>query len=453
MLPSLNHLTPTGAKHETLAVCFADLKLPLTARQAQIESDRCLYCYDAPCTRSCPSEIDVAGFIRNIAHGNINGAAQVILEQNILGGSCARVCPTEVLCERACVLNQGADAQPIKIGLLQRYAIDHMKVDQHPFQPAAPTGRTIAIVGAGPAGLACAHRLALLGNTVEIFESRPKPGGLNEYGVAAYKMVDDYAQKEIEFLLEIGGITIHYNQTLGKNVCLQELQKKYDALFLALGLGASRALDLKNEEAPGLSSAIDYIATLRQAEDLSLLPVPKRALIIGAGNTAIDMAIQIALLGAEEVTVVYRRGLKSIAATNYEQDLAKTHQVRFRTWLQPHIVLLDNAGNVCGMRFKKTKLESGGALGTTGELIELPADAIFKAVGQMLDASTTNDPLMATLQKERGKITIDKHYRTNLLGVYAGGDCVLPGEDLTVQAVQHGKRAAEVIHLDLNKKT
>jgi glutamate synthase (NADPH/NADH) small chain len=291
--------------------------------------------------------------------------------------------------------------------------------------------------------------LALLGNTVAIFESKPKPGGLNEYGVAAYKMTDDYAQREIEFLLKIGGITIHYNQTLGKNVHLQELQKEYAAVFLALGLGASRTLGLKKENVPGLVPAIDYIATLRQAQDLSLLPVPKRVLIIGAGNTAIDVAIQIALLGAQEVTIVYRRGLEFIPATKYEQDLAKAHQVRFKTWLQPHTVLLDEVGNVSAMRFEKTKLNTKGILTTTGELVELPADAIFQAIGQSLDTDTINDPQVATLRKKSGKIIIDESYRTNLPGVYAGGDCVLPGEDLTVQAVQHGKRAAEVIHSDL----
>ncbi|MES2048021.1 MAG: NAD(P)-dependent oxidoreductase [Pseudomonadota bacterium] len=453
MIETLKHLSQASAKAEVsndaLAARFTDLAPPLTARQAMIESERCLYCYDAPCTRICPSEIDVASFIRNIAHDNINGAAKVILQSNILGGSCARVCPTEILCEQACVRNHDAEAQPVKIGLLQRHAIDHMHFDSHPFPRAAATGRTVAVVGAGPAGLACAHRLAMLGNDVEIFESHAKPGGLNEYGIAKYKLTDDYAQREVEFLLQIGGIHIHYGQTLGENLQLQDLQNKYAAVFLGIGLGASRALGLTGEDAPGLLPAVDYISELRQAQDLNRLPVPKRALVIGAGNTAIDMAVQIARLGAEDVTIVYRRGLEAMSATGHEQDIAKANQVRIKAWAQPYSVLLDDAGKVCGMRFEKTRLD-GGKLMATGETFELAADAIFKAIGQALDLS---NPVTATLQKQADKIHVDAQFRTSLPGVYAGGDCVAPDQDLTVQAVQHGKLAAAAIHSDLISKS
>jgi dihydropyrimidine dehydrogenase (NAD+) subunit PreT len=452
MIDSLKHLSRASESNETLAARFTDLAPPLTARQALIESERCLYCYDAPCTRICPSEIDVASFIRNIAHDNINGAAKVILQSNILGGSCSRVCPTEILCEQACVRNHDAEAQPVKIGLLQRHAIDHMHFDAHPFTRAAATGRTIAVVGAGPAGLACAHRLAMLGNDVAIFEAHAKPGGLNEYGIAKYKLTDDYAQREVEFLLQIGGIHINYGQVLGENLQLQDLQKKYAAVFLGIGLGASRALGLTGEDALGLLPAVDYIAELRQAHDLGSLPVPRRALVIGAGNTAIDMAVQIARLGAEDVTIVYRRGTEAMSATGHEQDIAKANQVRIKTWAQPHSVLVDSAGKVHGMKFEKTKLD-GGKLVATGETFDLPADAIFKAIGQSLDAHAISDPLAATLQKTADKIHVDAQFRTSLAGVYAGGDCVAPDQDLTVQAVQHGKLAAAAIHADLILKS
>ncbi len=448
MIESLKHLNSAYLDNATLAAQFTDLAPALNARQAQIESERCLYCYDAPCTRICPTEIDVASFIRHIATENINGAAKTILQQNILGGSCARVCPTEILCEDACVRNHDAEGVPVKIGLLQRFAIDNMTFEAHPFARAALTGHTIAVIGAGPAGLSCAHQLAMLGNDVVIFEALPKPGGLNEYGIAKYKLTDNYAQREVDFLLEIGGISIQYGQKLGANLLLAQLKNDYSAVFLALGLGASRALGLTGENAPGMLAAVDYIAELRQAEDLTLLAVPKRALVIGAGNTAIDMAVQIARLGCEDVTVVYRRGVESMSATKHEQEIAKANQVRIKTWAKPVQVLLDDEGRVRGMRFEKTQPLNAQAQ-ASGEFFELAADAIFKAIGQTLENAQTELAISAD------KILVDANFRTNVNGVYAGGDCIAPGQDLTVQAVQHGKLAAQAIHADLcsNKTT
>ncbi|GGC82212.1 NAD(P)-dependent oxidoreductase [Undibacterium terreum] len=452
MIESLQHLAQAGSTNEALAAQFTDLAPPLTMRQALIESQRCLYCYDAPCTRICPSDIDVANFIGNIAQGNINGAAQVILRENILGGSCSRVCPTEILCEQACVRNHDAEAQPVKIGLLQRHAIDHMQFSQHPFQRAAATGRTVAVVGAGPAGLACAHRLAMLGNEVVIFEALQKPGGLNEFGIAKYKLTDDFAQKEVEFLLQIGGIQIRYGEILGDKLSLKQLKQDYDAVFLGLGLGASRKLGLVGEDAPGLMAAVDYISVLRQAEDLSSLPLASRCLVIGAGNTAIDMAVQMARLGAEDVSIVYRRGVEAMSATGHEQDIAKAHQVRLRTWAQPQQVLLDEAGRVRGMRFEKTQMADGKLKGT-GETFELAADAIFKAIGQTLDEDLAHDVLGSEIKLAGDKILVDEHFQTCIPGIYAGGDCVQAGQDLTVQAVQHGKLAAQAIHRHLSSNS
>ncbi|GGY49938.1 NAD(P)-dependent oxidoreductase [Pseudoduganella albidiflava] len=451
MLDSLNYIPHPSSTNSELATHFTDLAPPLNARQAAIEAARCLYCYDAPCTRICPSEIDVASFIRNIHDRNVDGAALGILKQNIFGGSCARVCPTEILCEDACVRNHDAEGQPVKIALLQRYATDNMSFTDHPFQRAKATGRKIAVVGAGPAGLSCAHRLAMLGNDVVVFEAQDKAGGLNEYGIAKYKLTDDFAQREVDFLMGIGGIEIRLGQKLGDNLHLKDLHANYDAVFLGLGLGASRQLGLTGEDAPGLLAAVDYIAELRQAADLSALPVPKRAIVIGAGNTAIDMAVQIQRLGAEEVTLVYRRGFDAMSATHHEQDIAKANQVRMRTWAQPQQVLLDAAGRVQGMRFEKTRLE-GNRLAGTGETFEIAADAIFKAIGQTMDDAALADPLATLLKRDGDRIHVDEHFRTALPGIYAGGDCVAPGQDLTVQAVQHGKLAAMAIHAELQSK-
>jgi glutamate synthase (NADPH/NADH) small chain len=449
MIESISYLPTSKEANESLAKHFTDLAPALTARQAAIEASRCLYCYDAPCTRICPSEIDVASFIRNIHDENINGAAVGILKQNILGGSCSRVCPTEILCEDACVRNHDAEGQPVKIGLLQRYAIDNMQLEAHPFKRFAATGKKIAVVGAGPAGLSCAHRLAMLGNDVVIYEAREKSGGLNEYGIAKYKLTDNFAQKEVDFLLQIGGITIKHGQALGVNVQLRDLHASYDAVFLGLGLGASKQMGLTGEDAPGLLAAVDYIAELRQSDDLSKLPVPSRAIVIGAGNTAIDMAVQIQRLGADEVTLVYRRGFEAMSATEHEQHIAKENQVRMRTWAQPQQVLLDDAGRVRGMRFEKTAVVNGRLAGT-GETFEIAADAIFKAIGQSMDEASISDPLATTLKRDGDKIYVDDQFRTVLPGIYAGGDCVAPGQDLTVQAVQHGKLAAHAIHQDIN---
>ena len=440
-----------GMSPQRLNDNFSDLHPPLTQRQAMIESQRCLYCYDAPCIEACPSDIDIPRFIRQISEHNINGAAHTILEQNILGGSCARVCPTEILCEQSCVRNHDAECQPVLIGLLQRYATDHARFDGHPFKRAADSGRQVAVVGAGPAGLACAHRLAMLGHRVTIFEAEAKPGGLNEYGIARYKMTDDFARKEVEFLLEVGGIEIRYDQRLGHNLSLGQLHADYDSVFLGLGLGASRQLGLSGEDAPGLMPAVDYIKTLRQADDLTQLPLARRCVVIGAGNTAIDMATQMARLGADQVTLVYRRGVDTMSATGHEQEIAKANGVRLVTWAAPREVLLDAEGRVAGMRFEITR-ERDGQLSGTGETFDVEADAVFKAIGQGFDGDSLSDAMASELERDGERIRVDDAFRTSLPRVYAGGDCVAPGQDLTVQAVQHGKLAAHAIHQDLLAK-
>ncbi|WIE47702.1 NAD(P)-dependent oxidoreductase [Pseudomonas sp. GM17] len=452
MIKTLNHLPHPQEDGATLAGHFSDLAPPLNDRQAHLEASRCLYCYDAPCVNACPSEIDIPSFIRHIHTDNVQGAAQKILSANILGGSCARVCPTEILCQQACVRNNAQECAPVLIGLLQRYAVDNAHFSQHPFQREAASGKRIAVVGAGPAGLSCAHRCAMHGHEVVIFEAREKAGGLNEYGIAKYKLVDDFAQKELDFLLQIGGIEIRHGHKLGDNLSLTELHQQFDAVFLGLGLAASKQLGLPHEDAPGLLAATDYIRELRQADDLTQLPLAERCIVLGAGNTAIDMAVQMARLGAHDVNLVYRRGIEDMGATRHEQDIAKANQVRLLTWAAPEEVLLDAQGQVRGMRFARTRLVEG-RLQTTGETFELAADAIFKAIGQAFDGAALSDPLGDPLAQELKRagerIEVDEQLRTSIPGVYAGGDCVSLGQDLTVQAVQHGKRAAEAMHAQL----
>ncbi|MBC3452670.1 NAD(P)-dependent oxidoreductase [Pseudomonas mosselii] len=448
MIDALNHLPRPRAGADQLAEAFSDLAPPLTARQAAVESARCLYCYDAPCVNACPSEIDIPSFIHRISDENLQGAAERILSANILGGSCARVCPTEILCQQACVRNNAQECAPVLIGQLQRYALDHAGFTEHPFQRSPASGKRIAVVGAGPAGLSCAHRLAMHGHDVVIFEAREKAGGLNEYGIARYKLVDDYAQREVEFLLGIGGIEIRHGQRLGANLSLGELHAQHDAVFLGLGLDAVRQLGLADEDAPGLLAATAYIRELRQADDLTQLPLADRCLVLGAGNTAIDMAVQMSCLGARDVNLVYRRGVSDMGATAHEQEIAKHNQVRLHTWARPEAVLLDDAGQVRGMRFARTQLIDG-RLGDTGETFELAADAIFKAIGQGFDDASLADPLAAQLARDGERIQVDAHMQTSIPGIYAGGDCTALGQDLTVQAVQHGKLAAEAIHAQL----
>nr|WP_314871647.1 NAD(P)-dependent oxidoreductase [uncultured Pseudomonas sp.] len=448
MIDALKHLPHPRAGAEQLADNFGDLAPPLTARQAAVESARCLYCFDAPCINACPSDIDIPSFIHRISDDNLQGAAEKILSANILGGSCARVCPTEILCQQACVRNNAQECAPVLIGLLQRYAVDNANFSAHPFKRSPASGKRIAVVGAGPAGLSCAHRLAMHGHDVVIFEAQEKAGGLNEYGIARYKLVDDYAQREVDFLLGIGGIEIRHGQRLGANLSLTDLHQQYDSVFLGVGLNAVRQLGLVDEEAPGLLAATEYIRELRQADDLSVLPLAERCLVIGAGNTAIDMAVQMSRLGARDVNLVYRRGHADMGATEHEQDIAKANQVRLHTWARPDAVLLDDTGRVRGMRFMRTEM-ADGRLRDMGESFELAADAIFKAIGQCFDDASLSDPLAAQLARDGERIRVDQCLRTSLPGVYAGGDCTALGQDLTVQAVQHGKLAAEAIHAQL----
>lgn len=421
------------------AANFGDIHPPLDAHEALVESDRCYFCYDAPCMKACPTSIDIPMFIRQIQTGHPTSAAKTIFDQNIFGGMCARVCPTETLCEEACVREE-AEGKPVKIGLLQRYATDALMAEGgHPYSRATPTAKKVAVVGAGPAGLACAHRLAMHGHEVTVFEAREKSGGLNEYGIASYKSTNDFAQKEVDYILGIGGITVVNGKALGKGLNLPDLQKDYDAVFLGIGLQGVNALGAANDDAAGVADAIDYIAELRQAKDISGLPVGRRVVVIGGGMTAIDVAVQSKLLGAEDVTILYRRGAEQMKASKYEQHLAQTKGVKIKHWVMPKAVIAEN-GKAVGLTCEYTR-EAAGKLSGTGETFDIPADMIFKAIGQ-----TYVDVLGGKLELEGGRIKVDSLKRTSVNGVWAGGDCVAGGLDLTVASVDDGRRAAESIH-------
>jgi len=416
---------------------FADLHPPLDPHAAHVAADRCLFCWEAPCVAACPTGIDIPLFIRQISTGNSLAAAKTILDANIMGGMCARVCPTETLCEQACV-REASEGAPVRIGLLQRHATDALLGSgRQPYRQGAPTGRSVAVVGAGPAGLACAHKLATLGHAVTLFEAREKPAGLNEYGIAAYKTPGDFAAREAAFILDVGGITLKTGVAIGRDITLAALRADHDAVFLGIGLGAVNALVLEAESLPGVEDAVAFIARLRQATHPGNIAIGRRVVVIGGGMTAIDMATQAKRLGAEEVTIVYRRGGEAMNASRYEQELAQTDGVLIRHWLKP-VELTSRDGVTTGITFEYTKIENGRLVGT-GERLTLACDQVFKAIGQRLD-DTAED--VAALVLKDGRISVDGERRTSLSGVWAGGDCIAGGEDLTVVAVEDGKRAA-----------
>lgn len=439
-------------KSDLYAENFSDIHPPLDRNKAVIEANRCLYCFDAPCIEACPTGINIPTFIKKISTDNVKGAAKTILEANIMGGSCARVCPTEELCEEACVRNTQS-GQPIKIGQLQRYAVDGLmkRDDRQIFTRKPKTGKKIAVVGAGPAGLSCAHRLAREGHDVVVFEARAKAGGLNEYGIAAYKVPDDFAQGEVDYILSLGGIEIKYGQALGKNITLAQLRKDYSAVFLGMGLVGVNALGLEEESLKGVESAVDYIEELRKATDLSKLPVGRRIVVIGGGNTAIDIAIQTKRLGAEHVTLVYRRGPENMTATVWEQEFAQTNGVVIKHWAMPK-KLVGWRGHVTAIEFEYTQLDAGGKLMGTGDTFTIPADQVFKAIGQTFVPSPLQDNGKDLLQlTKKGRLAVNDDGLTSLPGVYAGGDCT-EGQDLTVAAVEGGKIAAVAIDRMLKEK-
>ena len=425
---------------------FADLHPPLSHHEAIVAAERCYFCYDAPCVTACPTQIDIPLFIRQISTGNAIGSAHTIFSQNIMGGMCARVCPTETLCEQVCVREE-AEGKPVKIGELQRFATDTaMAQEKQFFQRAPSSGKKIAIVGAGPAGLACAHRLAVYGHDITIYDAKEKPGGLNEYGIAAYKTVDNFAQDEVAYITAIGGISVENGKSLGKDISLENLAQEFDAVFLGIGLGATGDLGIEGEQAEGVEDAIDFIANLRQAKEFSSVPIGNNVIVIGGGMTAIDAAIQAKHLGAREVTICYRRGKEQMAASGFEQDLATAAGVTIRHWMQPDKIIEQN-GSVNSLQLQYTATQNG-KLAPTGEQVTLAADQIFKAIGQKLDGQKLQS---AGLEMAGNRIKINAQGKTTMANIWAGGDCAEGGDDLTVSAVAMGRDAAEDINSTLKQ--
>lgn len=425
---------------EAYAFNFSDVLPPLDDHEARVAADRCYFCYDAPCVTACPTAIDIPLFIRQIQTGTPDAAAMTIFHQNILGGMCARVCPTENLCEGACV-RMDAEGQPVQIGALQRYATDGLMAQgEHPFKRGPATGKRIAVVGAGPAGLAAAHRLAAKGHEVTLFEARAKAGGLNEYGIASYKSVDDFAAQEVDWLLGIGGITVENGKRLDRDMTLEDLQRDYDAVFLGVGLQGVNSLGTEGEDRDNVLDAVDFIRDLRQADDLADLPIGRDIVVIGGGMTAVDAAVQARLLGAQNVTIVYRRGQDRMGASDYEQDHATSSGVRIICNAAP--VGIRGNGALQEVELAYT-VDTDAGLSLTDNRFTLPADQVFRAIGQRLEG------VPAALQLAGGKIAVTGPGRTSVKGIWAGGDCAAGGDDLTVTAVAEGRDAAEDIHATL----
>ncbi len=429
-----------------LAENFADLHPPFTRDEAVAEAARCLYCFDAPCTRACPTHIDVPRFIRQILHDNPGGAAETIFSENVFGGSCARACPTEVLCEGACVDRTLLKA-PVQIGRLQRYATDYaMEAGLRFFEPGPDTGRRVAIVGAGPAGLSCAHELRKAGHAVTVFEARDVAGGLNTLGIAPYKITTEFALSELAPILEMG-IDLRLNTPVDA-VGLAALRAEYDAVFLAIGLGPTAALAIPGEDADGVWEALDFIFQTHTGP-LTECVVGRAVVVIGAGNTAIDVATEAVRLGADQVTIVYRRTAREMSAFAYEYELARQDGIRFIWQVQP-VAFEVTDGHLSGVTMVRVRPSGRGAtlVPVDGSTFSIPCDMAVKALGQtpILDLLEGMEGVVV----EGGRLHVDPTTgATGVPGLFAGGDCISKGAEI-VNAVQEGKLAAHGIIASLS---
>ncbi len=435
---------------------FAEINPPLSQAEAVFEANRCLYCYDAPCAHACPTHIDVPSFIKKIASGNLHGSARVIFDANPIGASCARVCPVEVLCEGACV-EKTLMAKPIEIGRLQRYATDYtMANDKQIFQPAPPNGKSVGIIGSGPAGLSCAAYLARLGYDVTVYDKKPLPGGLDTYGMAEYKMSQGVSVKEAEQIARLGvkfqleteivvmpqppalaGELAENNPKLiaYNSADSTDLLTKHDAVFIGVGLGATNSLNIAGEELAGVFDALHFIEYIKTRDWLKI-PLGKTVAVIGAGNTAIDAVTQAKRLGAERVLLVYRKTAKEMPAYEYEFELAKKDAVEF-LWQTAPVEILGN-GSVAALRCQKTD--------GSETLFDVPCDMVIKAIGQTKQTGLFQNIGIGT--DEKGRVAVNELMQTSNPRIFAGGDCVNGGAE-AVDASQMGKLAAQGIHFTL----
>lgn len=430
---------------EQYAENFSDIHPPFeTADAALVEANRCLFCYDAPCMKSCPTGIDVPKFIKQIATDNIKGSAHTIFVSNIMGAGCSKVCPVEKLCEGACVYNLMQE-EPISIARLQRHSTEKaMEKSWQLFERKPSVGKKVAIVGAGPAGLSCAHVLSREGIDVTIFEKESKGGGLMTYGIAAYKVTPQFCEDEVNYILGIGGIEVKYNQELGKDISLTELKKNFDAVYLGIGVGVARRLDIPGEKLEGVVDAIQFIYDIR-AKGYSTVPVGDKVAVIGMGMTAIDAATQAKRLGAKEVTLVYRRTEAEKPCTDVELDIAKLDGCEI-IWLAAPKKIKGSEGKVKQLVCSVMKLGEPDASGRrspvdTGETFTLNVDMVIKAAGQVPFEKLVKK---YRLENKDGKIILKDKAATNIKGVFAGGDAVNGGKEV-VDAVQAGKEGATAI--------
>jgi dihydropyrimidine dehydrogenase (NAD+) subunit PreT len=436
-----NRLTP-----DEYAQHFSDIHPPFETRDAALtEANRCLFCYDAPCTKSCPTGIDVPKFIQQITTDNLKGSAHTILQSNIMGGGCSKVCPVEKLCEGACVYNL-MEEQPIAIARLQRYPTEKAIAEKWPLFTRKPsTGKKCAVIGAGPAGLSCAHALSREGIEVTIYEKENKGGGLMTYGIAAYKVTPQFCQDEVDYILSLGGIGIRYDCELGRNIRLDRLQQDYDAVFLGFGVGLARQLHIPGEDLQGVVDAINFIYDIR-AKGYPAVAVGDKVAVIGMGMTAIDAATQARRLGAREVTLVYRRTQEEMPCTEAELDIALLDGCGI-LWLAAPKEVVGDLGKVTALVCSVMQLGAPDGSGRrypvdTGDTLTLEVDMVIKAAGQMPFDNLVNT---ASLTNDRGRI-VATDSGTNMPGVFAGGDCVNGGKEV-VDAVQAGKDgAAAILH-------
>ena len=423
---------------------MSELAPRYSSQEALIEANRCLFCFDAPCIQSCPTGIDIPSFIKKILTGNLTGAARTILTANILGASCARVCPTEVLCEGACVvLDREGDA--VKIGRLQRYATDHLEEKRiRLFQPVTQkSGKRVAIIGGGPAGLACAAELAQLGHEPVIFEKKPQAGGLNTYGIAYYKMTPQASLLEVEMIKDLG-VEFRCRVEVGKDVSIAELEKQFAAIFIGIGLGTGPQLGIPGEELPEVIGALEFIERIH-SQPLHHVAVGHRVAVVGGGNTAIDAVTQAKRLGADKAVLIYRRGQQEMPAYYFEQELAKTDGCEFLFCAAPVEIVSNGTGHVTGLKLARTVSTNGKVQILPGTEWVEPFDMVIKAIGEEKQIDWVKK-FFPTLHIDKGVILRDPMTgQTKLPHVFAGGDCANGGKEV-VHAVAEGKKAARGIH-------